>query len=330
MLVDARVGLAQARRSPTRRTRRTARAARARAATPRGSSDTQLLVSAPTRRPRARSARIAASMRGRGCDSSRIASIIGAAATRSPAARQSASNAGMKSGTRSSPRSSRDHAPPGPLDDHDPVDEARGQAARALVARDRVQRRAEHDPAQIEDHRGKTHRRAGYQRALARPRATRYGSVSGVELIAMRAPACARGAARAARVWPRGLRRAARPHAGQPARRAAAGARARRPAHARRSGWKVLKYLPNRLFDLTDIVRMQVRVGPGWALGARATAFVPLFIGGYNATWVGMPGPRNARQDPPARSASTRRAASLARAAASTARPSSASACTSS
>lgn len=64
------------------------------------------------------------------------------------------------------------------------------------------------------------------------------------------------------------------------------------------SAWSALKYLPNRLFDLTDIVRMQVRVGPGWALGVRATSFVPLFIGGYNATWVGIPGPRNRAKIP--------------------------------
>ena len=64
------------------------------------------------------------------------------------------------------------------------------------------------------------------------------------------------------------------------------------------TGWKALKYLPNRLFDLTDIVRMQVRVGPGWALGLHATSFVPLFMGGYEATWVGIPGPRKSAKVP--------------------------------
>jgi len=57
-------------------------------------------------------------------------------------------------------------------------------------------------------------------------------------------------------------------------------------------GWKVLTYLPNRLFDLTDIVRLRVRAGPGWAVGARATRFLPFFAGGYTATWIGAPGPR--------------------------------------
>ncbi|MFI5317541.1 MAG: hypothetical protein ACHQ6T_17705 [Myxococcota bacterium] len=56
--------------------------------------------------------------------------------------------------------------------------------------------------------------------------------------------------------------------------------------------WMVLMYLPNRVFDLTDIVRVQVRAGPGWAFGVRATRALPLFIGGYDGTWLGMPGPR--------------------------------------
>jgi hypothetical protein len=59
-----------------------------------------------------------------------------------------------------------------------------------------------------------------------------------------------------------------------------------------RVAWKVLVYLPNRLFDLSDVVRLQVRAGPGWAVSARATRFMPLFLGGYNTTWLGMPGPR--------------------------------------
>jgi hypothetical protein len=56
--------------------------------------------------------------------------------------------------------------------------------------------------------------------------------------------------------------------------------------------WAVLAYLPNRVFDLTDIVRFQVRLGPGWALGARVTRALPFFVGGYSATWLGLPGPR--------------------------------------
>ncbi|HTO69961.1 MAG TPA: hypothetical protein VMR31_08890 [Myxococcota bacterium] len=55
---------------------------------------------------------------------------------------------------------------------------------------------------------------------------------------------------------------------------------------------KVLLYLPDRVFDLLDVVRMQVRAGPGWALGARITRSAPLFVGDYTASWVGLPGPR--------------------------------------
>lgn len=56
--------------------------------------------------------------------------------------------------------------------------------------------------------------------------------------------------------------------------------------------WSVLAYLPNRVFDLTDVVRLQVRAGPGWAVSARATGGLPFFLGGYKATWIGLPGPR--------------------------------------
>jgi hypothetical protein len=56
--------------------------------------------------------------------------------------------------------------------------------------------------------------------------------------------------------------------------------------------WAIFAYLPNRIFDLTDIVRVQVRAGPGWALGVRATRVLPIFVGSYTASWIGLPGPR--------------------------------------
>lgn len=56
--------------------------------------------------------------------------------------------------------------------------------------------------------------------------------------------------------------------------------------------WTVLLYLPNRLFDLSDIVRLKARVGTGFAAGARITRHVPVFVGDYGALWVGLPGPR--------------------------------------
>lgn len=63
-------------------------------------------------------------------------------------------------------------------------------------------------------------------------------------------------------------------------------------SHTLGVAWKVLMYLPNRVCDLTDVVRVQVRAGPGWALSARATRVLPLFIGGYDTTWLGLPGAR--------------------------------------
>lgn len=56
--------------------------------------------------------------------------------------------------------------------------------------------------------------------------------------------------------------------------------------------WKVVAYLPNRLFDLSDIVRLHARIGTGFAAGARVTRYVPVFVGDYGALWVGLPGPR--------------------------------------
>ncbi len=54
----------------------------------------------------------------------------------------------------------------------------------------------------------------------------------------------------------------------------------------------VLLYIPNRIFDVLDVVRLRVRVGPGFALGARATEFADVFLGAYTSVFVGIPGPR--------------------------------------
>jgi hypothetical protein len=54
----------------------------------------------------------------------------------------------------------------------------------------------------------------------------------------------------------------------------------------------ILLYLPNRLFDACDIVRLHAQVGTGFGLGARITRSAPLFVGDYRAVWVGLPGPR--------------------------------------
>ncbi len=58
------------------------------------------------------------------------------------------------------------------------------------------------------------------------------------------------------------------------------------------TAWTALAYLPNRLFDLCDVVRLHVRMGDGLAVGARATRALPIFVGDYSAFWLGLPGPR--------------------------------------
>jgi hypothetical protein len=59
-------------------------------------------------------------------------------------------------------------------------------------------------------------------------------------------------------------------------------------------GHKLLFYVPNRIFDVLDIVRARVRVGPGLAVGARVTKLTDIFLGSYAAVFVGLPGPRQA------------------------------------
>jgi hypothetical protein len=54
----------------------------------------------------------------------------------------------------------------------------------------------------------------------------------------------------------------------------------------------ILLYIPNRIFDVFDIVRARVRLGPGLAIGVRATETVDVFLGSYVSIWVGLHGPR--------------------------------------
>ncbi len=58
----------------------------------------------------------------------------------------------------------------------------------------------------------------------------------------------------------------------------------------------VLLYLPNRIFDLLDVVRARVRVGPGLAVDARVTEVADVFVGSYESAFVGVPGPRRWRR----------------------------------
>jgi hypothetical protein len=55
---------------------------------------------------------------------------------------------------------------------------------------------------------------------------------------------------------------------------------------------RLLWYVPNRLLDLTDMVRVRLRVGPGWGVSARATDHFHFFGGNYRSAYVGLPGPR--------------------------------------
>jgi hypothetical protein len=64
------------------------------------------------------------------------------------------------------------------------------------------------------------------------------------------------------------------------------------PAEPERAKHPFLMYIPNRLFDVLDMVRLRARVGPGFALSARATEAVDATLGGYTSLYVGLPGPR--------------------------------------
>jgi hypothetical protein len=57
-------------------------------------------------------------------------------------------------------------------------------------------------------------------------------------------------------------------------------------------GRALLMYVPNRVFDVFDIVRIRIRLGPGIAAGARATQGIEAFFGAYRTFWIGLHGPR--------------------------------------
>lgn len=58
---------------------------------------------------------------------------------------------------------------------------------------------------------------------------------------------------------------------------------------------KLLFYLPNRLFDTMDMVRLRARVGPGFGASARATRPLSAQAGFYSVVWAGLPGSRGRR-----------------------------------
>ena len=61
---------------------------------------------------------------------------------------------------------------------------------------------------------------------------------------------------------------------------------------------RLIFYVPNRAFDLLDVVRLRFRLGPGIAVGARATKPLSLFAGAYTSLYVGLRGPRGEPQIP--------------------------------
>ncbi|MBK9384363.1 MAG: hypothetical protein IPN34_06015 [Planctomycetes bacterium] len=54
----------------------------------------------------------------------------------------------------------------------------------------------------------------------------------------------------------------------------------------------VLLYLPNRIFDVFDLARVRLRIGPGLSAGLRATRVLNLAIGAHETLFLGLPGPR--------------------------------------
>lgn len=57
-------------------------------------------------------------------------------------------------------------------------------------------------------------------------------------------------------------------------------------------GHTILLYLPNRIFDLFDIVRARLRLGPGIGITLRATELADLKLGAWTSVYVGLRGPR--------------------------------------
>ena len=61
---------------------------------------------------------------------------------------------------------------------------------------------------------------------------------------------------------------------------------------------KIVMYVPNRVFDVMDILRLRVRVGAGVSANARATQLADISLGGHKTVYVGLPGPRRDRTLP--------------------------------
>ncbi len=60
----------------------------------------------------------------------------------------------------------------------------------------------------------------------------------------------------------------------------------------------IVCYIPNRVFDLMDIFRVRVRVGPGISAGFRATTLLSGYLGLHSSVYAGLPGPRGKKEIP--------------------------------
>lgn len=63
--------------------------------------------------------------------------------------------------------------------------------------------------------------------------------------------------------------------------------------------YMLLTYLPNRVYDGFDLVRLRARLGPGFALSLRATRWLRASRGDYRSLYAGLPGPRGEPSFPP-------------------------------
>jgi hypothetical protein len=54
----------------------------------------------------------------------------------------------------------------------------------------------------------------------------------------------------------------------------------------------IVFYVPNRVFDILDIIRLRLRVGPGLSAGVHATKVASVFLGTHSTVWAGLHGPR--------------------------------------
>lgn len=57
-------------------------------------------------------------------------------------------------------------------------------------------------------------------------------------------------------------------------------------------GKRLLWYIPNRVMDLFDMVRLRVKAGPGLSAHVRVTDFASFYVGGHKTVYAGLPGPR--------------------------------------